>query len=158
MGRPKFKAIKTGGQVTHDPRVGELGAKQSSSWGGLLVCERSRDGRKPKKKEYFVVILGIWRQDLDSQREAGSSLWSQTDGETELRRTQRQVAVQPPLWSIVRLRVSERSGLHTVPASVCPPLITNQSNTKWETAEISVPYTVNTNASEEGDQLLAALL
>lgn len=79
MGRPKFKAIKTGGQVTHDPRVGELGAKQSSSRGGSLVCERSRDGRKPKKKEYFVVTLGIWRQDLDSQREGGSSLWSQTD-------------------------------------------------------------------------------
>lgn len=96
-----------------DPRVGELGAKQSPSQGGSLVCERSRDGRKPKKKEYFVVTLGIWKQDLDSQREGGSSLWSQTDGEAELRRTQRQVAVQSPLWSIARLCVSERSGLHT---------------------------------------------
>lgn len=117
MGRSKFKAIKTGGQVTRDPRVGELGAKQNPSQGGSLVCERSRDGRKPKKKEYFVVTLGIWKQDLDSQREGGSSLWSQTDGEAvtaaELRRTQRRVAVQPPLWSIARLCVSERSGLHT---------------------------------------------
>lgn len=117
MGRSKFKAIKTGGQVTRDPRVGELGTKQSPSQGGSLVCERSRDGRKPKKKEYFVVTLGIWKQDLDSQREGGSSLWSQTDGEAvtaaELRRTQRRVAVQSPLWSIARLCVSERSGLHT---------------------------------------------
>lgn len=29
MGRSKFKAIKTGGQVTGDQRVGELEAKQS---------------------------------------------------------------------------------------------------------------------------------
>lgn len=62
------------------------------------MCERSRDGRKPRKKQYSVVTLGMWNQVLDSQRKRGSCLWSQTDGEAvtvaELRRMQRQVAVQ----------------------------------------------------------------
>lgn len=60
-----------------------------------------------------MVTLGMCKQDLDSQREGGSSLWTQIDGEAvtaaELRRV----------------------------------LITNQSNTRWEITEISVPCAVH---------------
>lgn len=80
MGRSKFKAIKTGGQVTGDPRGWRVGDKAKPE-SGRIACVRSRDGRKLRKKEYSVTTLGMWKQDLDSQREGGSSLQTQTDGE-----------------------------------------------------------------------------
>lgn len=73
MGRSKLKAIKTGGQVTHDPRTWRVWGKAKPE-SGRIACVCSRDGGKPRKKEYFVVTLGMWEQDLDFQREGGSSL------------------------------------------------------------------------------------
>lgn len=68
--------------MTRDPRSLRVGDKAKPE-SGRIACVRSRDGRKLRKKEYSVVTLGMWKQDLDSQREGDSSLWTQTGRQSQ---------------------------------------------------------------------------